>query len=291
MRFKKYICKIIILTLLIGILISTGTKNVEADVSFDNLETLSNQDLLKSVKIYQTNTVELGLLLDELQRRFPNKDDRLKAIAEMYLGAEYYTEPFINELEDPLPYQRTNCTMFVIYATTMVNSSNYQEALEKVKQVHYRGGIVGYKSRYHFTTDRITDPENHYFSVVTDSYAADPAALWEVSVNLNVRTSGNYLLKNLDGWNKPITVKYIKRDNFTIDKLKFLPRTLGVAFVKKSNWKLGVVVGHEGILIDGDLYHSGSPTTGLYKIDNYFIEKFAKSNWEGVIFFTINEVE
>lgn len=262
-----------------------------AEIDFTKLSHFSNNELLQKVKIYTLNPTQLDLVLRELQLRFPDKDDRLKAIATMYLGADYYQEPFIDELKDPLPYRRTNCTMFVIYAATFLNSSNYEEALEIIRWVHYKGGVVGYKNRYHFTSDRITDPNNKYFADVTMDYVADPSFVREVTLTLNVKQDGSHFFGGkLGNWEKPITVKYIKKGDFTIDKLKKLPRSIGIAFVKKSNWPMGLIIGHEGILIDGDLYHSSSPALGLYKIENYLSERFPFSDWEGMMLFEINVV-
>ncbi len=262
-----------------------------AEIDFTKLSHFSDDELLQKVKIYALNPTQLDLLLYELQRRFPNKDDRLKAIATMYLGADYYKEPFIDELKDPLPYRRTNCTMFVLYATTFLNSSNYEEALETIRWVHYKGGVVGYKNRYHFTSDRITDPDNKYFTDVTTNYVVDQSFIRELTLTLNVKQDGSLLFEGkLGGWEKTITIKYIKRGDFTIDKLKKLPRSIGIAFVKKSNWPIGVIIGHEGILIDSDLYHSSCPTLGLYKIEDYLSESFPFSNWEGMMLFEINVV-
>jgi hypothetical protein len=262
-----------------------------AEIDFTELSHFSDDELLQEVKIYSLDPTQLDLLLCELQRRFPDKDDRLKAIATMYLGAGYCKEPFIDELKDPLPYHRTNCTMFVLYATTFLNSSNYKEALETIREVHYKGGVVGYKNRYHFTSDRITDPNNKYFTDVTMDYVADPSFVREVTLSLNVKQDGSFLFEGkLGSWRKLITVKYIKKGDFTIDKLKKLPRSIGIAFVKKSNWPIGLIIGHEGILIDGDLYHSSCPSLGLYKIEDYLFERFPFSNWEGMLLFTINVV-
>ena len=262
-----------------------------AEIDFTKLNHFSDDELLQKVNIYTLNPTQLDLLLYELQWRFPNKDDRLKAIATMYLGADYYKEPFIDELKDPLPYRRANCTMFVLYATTFLNSSNYEEALETIRWVHYKGGVVGYKNRYHFTSDRITDPDNKYFTDVTANYVVDQSFIRELTLTLNVKQDGSLLFEGkLGGWEKTITVKYIKRGDFTIDKLKKLPRSIGIAFVKKSNWPIGVIIGHEGILIDGDLYHSSYPTLGLYKIKDYLSESFPFSNSEGMMLFEINVV-
>ncbi|MBU3958998.1 MAG: DUF1460 domain-containing protein [Candidatus Omnitrophica bacterium] len=290
-RKDRKIIKISYIALAIVFIFLSWTAISLAEVDFNKLNLLADDKFLQKVKIYELNSVQLDLLLHELQRRFPDKDDRLKAIATMYLGADYYKEPFIDELKDPLPYSRTNCTMFVLYATTFLNSSNYEEALETIRWVHYKGGVVGYKNRYHFTSDRITDPDNKYFTDVTTNYVVDQSFIRELTLTLNVKQDGSLLFEGkLGGWKKTITIKYIKRGDFTIDKLKKLPRSIGIAFVKKSNWPIGVIIGHEGILIDGDLYHSSCPTLGLYKIEDYLSESFPFSDWEGMMLFEINVI-
>jgi hypothetical protein len=71
--------------------------------------------------------------------------------------------------------------------------------------------------------------------------------------------------------------------------LKNLPEAVGVALVKKSNWGKGIIVGHEGLLIEGDLYHA-SPSSGVVVIKDFLTAGFPQSKWEGLILFSINEV-
>ena len=263
-----------------------------AAVDFTNLKQLSNEEFLAKVNLFDTTPEQLDKVLAELQNRFPDQAARIKAIAEMYLGANYYTEPFVvDEKQNWMPYDKTNCTMFVLYTTAFLNSRSYNEALEHMRLLHYRGGVVDFKNRYHFTEDRISDPANKYFTNVTEKYVKDPSALGEVSLTLNKKADGTLLFGDrLGTWTRDVTMKYIKREGFKPEMLKDLPGAIGVAFVKKSNWKIGVIVGHEGFLINGDLYHSSSPTTGLILNKNYLKESFATSTWEGMFLFTLNEV-
>lgn len=276
-----------IVILISAIFLLTG---IAAAADLSKMTQMNNEEFQK-IKIFELNPQELDKVLGELHRRFPNHDDRLKAIANMYVGASYYTEPFTNEEVEWMPYSKTNCTMFVLYSSAFVNSRTYADALAHMKQLHYRDGVVNFKNRYHFTSDRISDPANKYFTNVTEQYVVNPATLPEVTLTLNKKSNGELLFGDrLGDWTRTVTMKYIPRIGFSPEMLKTLPRTIGVAFVKRSNWKIGVIVGHEGLLIDGDLYHSGSPSTGLYVIEDYLNTEFLNSGWEGMFLFTLNDV-
>lgn len=280
--------RLMLAVLFCSVFLLTG---IAAAADLSHMQQMSNQDFVSQIEIFRLTPQELDKVLPELQRRFPSYDDRVKAIATMYLGASYFTEPFTNEEAEWMPYTKTNCTMFVLYTTAFLNAHSYQEALEHMKWLHYKGGVVAFKNRFHFTSDRITDPTNRYFTNVTEKYVKNPATLPEVTVTLNKKSDGQLLFGDrLGNWTRELTVKYIPRVGFRPDMLKALPGTVGVAFVKRSNWKIGVIVGHEGILINGDLYHSGSPSTGLYVIKDYLNTEFPTSEWEGMLLFTMNQV-
>ncbi len=108
-----------------------------------------------------------------------------------------------------------------------------------------------------------------------------------ISLELNRRKDGSLLLGNrLGTWTKKVEVSYIPRDGFTPGMLAQLPRVLGIAFVKKANWDKGLIVGHEGLLIDGDLYHA-SLKVGVVVEKNYLAARFPASPWEGMILFQL----
>jgi len=63
----------------------------------------------------------------------------------------------------------------------------------------------------------------------------------------------------------------------------------GVAFVKKEYFKLGIVIAHEGYLIDrSDLIHASSEfgeTVNVNLID--YLKKDEKYRFDGVMFFKV----
>ena len=251
------------------------------------LRGLSNTGLLQRVRIYQCSPEELDALLPELHRRFPDFEDRVKALAQLYLGAPYVADPLTDEQSDWLPYKEANCTMFVLYVEALANSLTMAQAREHMRLLHYRGGTVQYRSRYHFTEDRITDPANRYFAEATANYARDAKNLRRVTLDLNRAKDGSLLFGDrLGSWTKRVSLAYIPRDGFTPRMLAPLPRVLGMAFVKKENWDKGLIVGHEGLLIDGDLYHA-SLKRGVVREKKYLAAGFPKSNWEGMLLFKL----
>jgi hypothetical protein len=249
------------------------------------LRSFSGEELVQKVRVYRCTDKDLNILLPELHRLFPSFDDRVKALAQMYQGAPYVADPLTDEAADWLPYGSTNCTMYVLYIAAFASSRCMAEAREHMRLLHYRGGRVGFAERYHFTEDRITDPANRYFAETTAIYMRDARSLRRISLELNRRKDGSLLFGDrLGRWTKQVTMAYIPRACFTPGLLTPLPRVLGIAFVKKANWDKGLIVGHEGLLIDGDLYHA-SPTGGVVAEKNYLATRFPASSWEGMILF------
>ena len=251
------------------------------------LRGLSDTELLQRVRIYRCSIAEMDALLPELFRRFPAFEDRVKALAQLYLGAPYVVDPLAHEQADWLPYKETNCTMLVLYIEALANSRTMVQAREHMRLLHYRGGNVQYRSRYHFTEDRITDPANRYFSEATTRYASDANSLRRATLELNRKKDGSLLFGDrLGNWTKKVSLSYIPRDGFTPQLLSGLQRVTGIAFVKKENWDTGLIIGHEGLLIDGDLYHS-SPKRGVVVEKNYLAACFPRSGWEGLLLFKL----
>jgi hypothetical protein len=251
------------------------------------LRSFSAEELVRQVRVYRCTDRDMDILLPELHRRFPAFDDRVKALAQMYRGAAYVAKPLTDETADWLPYGSPNCTMYILYVEAFANSRCMAEAREHMRLLHYRGGRVGFAERYHFTEDRITDPANKYFTETTKKYARDTPSLRRISLELNRRKDGSLLFGDgLGRWTKKVALSYIPRAGFTTGRLAPLPRVLGIAFVKKENWDMGLIVGHEGLLIDGDLYHA-SLTGGVVAEKNYLADRFPSSPWEGIILFQL----
>ena len=80
---------------------------------------------------------------------------------------------------------------------------------------------------------------------------------------------------NLD-WTRSMTAYFIPNEQITADLLLKLPPLVGVAFVKPKYFNMGIVMGHEGMIIDGKyLVHasqSAGETVKLDFLDYYFPE-------------------
>ena len=230
----------------------------------------------------------LDLLLAGVQARHPDFDDRVTVLASRYLGCTVYaTDPLHAETIDWFPYRQTNCTLLVLYVAALANSHSLAEAREHMRRLHYRNGRVSFASRYHFTADRITDPDNAYSQECTAQLVRSPDHVRRVSCVLNQRQDGTPTFAGrLHGWQRRVSLAYVPREHFVPDLLRPLPSVIGVAFLKRANWPAGILVGHEGLLVQGDLLHS-SPGRGVCLQPHYLERHFAASDWEGVCFFRL----
>ena len=175
----------------------------------------------------------------------------------------------------------------MLYVAALANSHSLPEARAHMRRPHYRGGRVSFARRYHFTADRITDPDNAYFQECTAELVRSPDRLRRVSCVLNRRRDGTPTFGGrLQGWQRRVSLAYVPRENFAPDMLRPLPPVIGVPFLKRANWPAGILVGHEGLLVQGDLLHS-SPGRGVCVQERYLSRHFAASDWEGICLFRL----
>ena len=144
----------------------------------------------------------------------------------------------------------------------------------KIIKIHYKinedgNHIPTYKLRWHFTSDRILS--NPYTVNITNELI-DSSELENVDITLNLRDDGSELLK-LD-WSKKVQLSFIPNNKIDLELLEKLPNVCGIAFVRKSYFRNGLAIAHEGILIDKkDLIHASSDVGNTIKvnlIDYYF---------------------
>jgi len=221
---------------------------------------------------------EVTKILPQFQQHFPDFQERLKAFAIWRVGTPYEIFKLGEEIPpDPDPIIRldvSDCTAHVLTSLAFAQSNSWQEARQNMIRIHYKPNKDGqkmptYKTRWHFTADRIT--ANPYTVNITDSLlSADKLAT--VNITLNREADGSEFLP-LD-WTRTVELRYIPNDRITPDLMDKLPDVCGVAFVKKSYFKKGIVIGHEGMIIDRkDLIHasqSAGKTTRVNFLDYYF---------------------
>lgn len=228
---------------------------------------------------------EVSNLLPRFKQRYPDFHQRLKAFARWRLGTPYGLFKLGEEVApDPDPILRldlSDCTTHVLTTLACVQSDSWDQAREKMIRIHYKTAANDrhyptYRSRWHFTSDRV------FFNPSTPDLTSRllPAEDLEmVTVTLNRKADGQELL-DLD-WSREVTIGYIPNSGINRNLLSRFPEVCGVAFVKKSQLDLGLLIAHEGMLIDRRaLIHASAEYGETVQVD--FLEYFFRP--EGPLF-------
>ena len=248
-------------------------------------------------KPWQLNEEQISDILPQFHKKFPDFHDRLRAFAIWQVGKPYELFCLGEESgEDKDPIFRldvSDCTVHILTSLASAQSYSWQEAKNTLIDIHYKPSDDGisiptYKSRWHFTTDRIQD--NPSTKNITSSLINNKE-LMTVNLTLNKKENGDEFL-NLD-WQKPTTIQFIPNKLIDKDLLYKLPSIAGVAFVKKSYFKLGLVVAHEGMIIDNkNIIHASSEfgkTVMMDFMEYYFLDDGPR--FDGILIFSFNQIE
>ena len=108
---------------------------------------------------------------------------------------------------------------------------------------------------------------------------------------LNRTEDGNEFLDL--GSAKSTVIRYIPIHNLTQEILQKFPHVSGVAFVKKTYFKMGLVVAHEGMIIDQkNIIHASSEYDKTVNID--FMDYYFRENgplFDGVLFYSFHPMK
>tara|TARA_B100000315_G_scaffold207461_1_gene202247 strand:+ start:273 stop:1133 length:861 start_codon:yes stop_codon:yes gene_type:complete len=254
--------------------------------SFNWVETLS--------KPWSLSEKEISEILPQFQQKFPDFHDRLKAFALWQVGKPYELFCLGEETgEDKDPIFRldvSDCTVHVLTSLASVQSLTWNEAKINLINIHYKPNENGisiptYKSRWHYTTDRIQDHPSTR-NITLGLLPNDQ--LKTVTITLNKKTDGKAFL-DLD-WQKPTSIQYISSENLNSKVLQNLPNVAGVAFVRESYFKMGLVVAHEGMVIDQkNIIHASAEygeTVSMDFMEYYFREEGPL--FDGVLFYSFH---
>ena len=143
-------------------------------------------------------------------------------------------------------------------------------------------------SRWHFTTDRILlNPST--VNITEELISKDSLTL--VQINLNRKENGEEFLDL--NWERKILIGFIPNEKINQKLLNSLPEICGLCFIKKSYFKMGIAVAHEGMLIDQkNLVHASSEyrkTVNIDFMDYYFRENGAV--FDGVLIYKFLPLE
>ena len=248
-------------------------------------------------KPWKLNEEQVSDILPQFHKKFPDFHDRLKAFSLWQVGKPYELFCLGEETgKDKDPIFRldvSDCTVHILTSLASVQSSSWQEARKTLIDIHYKRNddqtsIPTYKSRWHFTTDRIQD--NPSTKNITSSLVSNQE-LVTINLTLNKKEDGDEFLKL--GWQKPTTIQFIPNKFVGEDLLDKLPQIAGVAFVKKTYFKMGLVVAHEGMIIDNkNIVHASSEfgkTVNMDFMKYYFLDDGPR--FDGVLIFSFNPIE
>jgi hypothetical protein len=239
---------------------------------------------------------EFEFYLPQFHERFPNYYDRLKALNLWRVGTPYglfcLGEESGKDNDPLLRVDSSDCTVHVLTTIAFAESFTWQNARDAMVDIHYKMDENGekiptYISRWHYTSDRIL---HHDRTMDITSSVAHKNDLEKVEIELNKKYDGSEFLDL--NWSSNESIYYIPSEKINEKILLKLPQVCGVAFVKRKYFKLGIVIAHEGYIIDKtNLIHASSEfkkTMNVNFIDYYF--QNGEPKFDGVMFYKINPI-
>lgn len=235
---------------------------------------------------------QVSEILPQFHNNYPDFHDRLKAFALWQVGKPYEIFKLGEEIEpDTDPIIRldvSDCTVHVLTSLAFSQSKSWIEARESMINIHYKDGKPSYKSRWHYTSDRIQ--ENPFTQNLTNKLL-NPTNLESVKIILNRKDDGSEFLDL--GWDKSTLIQYIPNEHINGELLSKLPEICGVAFVKKAYFKMGIVIAHEGMIIDQKkLIHASSEYGETVNVD--FMEYYFRDSgplFDGIMIYSFHPFE
>ena len=237
---------------------------------------------------------EFEFYLPQFHERFPNYIDRLKALNLWRVGTPYdlfcLGEESGKDNDPLLRADSSDCTVHVLTTLAFAESFTWQNARDVMVDIHYKMDENGekkptYISRWHYTSDRLL---HHDRTVDITSSVAHENDLEKVEIELNKKQDGSEFLDL--NWSSNETIKFIPTVKITENILLNLPAVSGVAFVKKSYFKMGIVIAHEGYLIDQtNLIHASSEHNKTVNVDFLsYLFNDGEPRFDGIMFYKIN---
>ena len=239
---------------------------------------------------------EFEFYLPQFHERFPNYHDRLKALNLWRVGTPYglfcLGEESGKDNDPLLRADLSDCTVHVLTSLAFAESFTWQNARDAMVDIHYKMDENGekkptYISRWHYTSDRLL---HHDRTVDITSSVAHENDLEKVEIELNKKEDGSEFLDL--NWSSNETIKFIPTVKITENILLNLPAVSGVAFVKKSYFKMGIVIAHEGYLIDQtNLIHASSEYNKTVNVDFLsYLFNDGDPRFDGIMFYKINPI-
>ena len=189
---------------------------------------------------------------------------RVAAWAFLQVGTPYELGPLGEEAppdtQPLIEFATSDCAVLNLVSAALAHAADAGGERAAMAIANYRGGVVSYATRFHFTTDRLDSCP--YYRDITRSVAGSECRSHRVT--LNRRADGSRWIP-ID-WSRTRDVVYVPRalaGRFARwnDEGR-LPDVTGVAFVRESTLSDGLDVVHESLLWKGRTLLHASSTTG-----------------------------
>ena len=246
-------------------------------------------------KPWELSHSEFENYLFEFHQKYSDFYDRLIAINLWRIGTPYRAFCLGEESgvdKDPLiRIDSSDCTVHILTSIVFAGSNSWLDARENIIKIHYKS-IDGkdpkptFKSRWHYTSDRLL---NHEITPDITSSIVGEDLLHFVNIDLNKKKDGTEFLDL--SWTLNQNIGYLPIESISDSIIQKLPIICGVAFVKQSYFEMGVVVAHEGFIINRkDFIHASSKYKKTVSNDFFtYLINDDKSSFDGVMFFKINK--
>jgi Protein of unknown function (DUF1460) len=243
----------------------------------------------------------LDSLLLALHASAPRFADRLRALALARLDTPYVLGPLGEgspEDEDPVfRVDQVDCTVLVLTTVAMAAGKSTTDSERWMGPANYRrqgdAYPVRYANRLHFTEDRLS--ASPLFADLTRELAR-PDEIREVELVLNRRADGRPLLP-ID-WQRAATLAYVPAASLS-RVLARAPELCGLAFVRESFRDRGLLVAHEGFLLDRRCLLHASSEAGravlvdvldyLFRVDDPDPARAGQPRFDGAIVFALRD--
>ena len=189
---------------------------------------------------------------------------RAATYAFMQVGTPYQLGPLGEEAPpdtDPvIEFRTTDCAVLNLVSAALAHVRDAGGEREAMAIANYRGGRIGYATRFHFTTDRLDS--SPYYTDITRKSAGRTCRGRRVM--LNRKSDGSRWIP-ID-WSRQREVFYVPRslgaEFATWYGRGSIPAAMGVAFVKEARLADGLDVVHESLLWRGHTFLHASSRTG-----------------------------
>lgn len=248
-------------------------------------------------KPWTLTPTQVDSLLPQFTERYPAFDARLAALISWRIGTPYEIFKLGEEIEpDPDPLLRldvSDCTGHILTSMAIAQSNSWDQSRTNMIRIHYKADEQGrktptYRSRWHYTTDRILS--NPSTVNITGSLLPKDQLI-PVTLTLNKKVDGDEFL-DLD-WSRDVSIYYIPSEKIDQALLDKLPDICGVAFVKPAYFDMGMIIAHEGMLINQkDLIHASQSAGETVRVDflNYYFSG-GDPLFGGIMIYTFHPLE